>query len=565
MTQPHIYDTIIIGGGPAGLSAGIYSGRSTLDTLIIEGDQIGGQVTTTSTVANYPAVETIDGTALVNKMQQQAKDFGVHFIHDEISTYDFNDTIKMVQGKQSRYYGRSIIIATGAKPRQVGFDGEQAFRGRGVAYCSTCDGELFSGLEVFVIGGGYAAAEEADYLTRFARHVTIVMRSNEFTCAPLTAARALDNPNISIWRNTEIQSVSGDNYLTSATFINNQTQKTTTYHVQDGDNTFGIFVYVGTDPQTQVFDHDIALNDNGYIIADRHQQTNISGVYAAGDVVEKPLRQIVTAAADGANAATSAELYVTEQKRKLNMTVKRQVPKKSTQHSETAPKTALNQQQQVVPKHSGTWFSDEIIQQLQPILDRLTQNVTLYQFKNTSDKSRELSQFLQEFSQLNEHLHYDDVTLTQQIAEEHKIERTPHFVILDEHGKDTGIEFSGIPTGHELNSLILAVYNVAGPGQTIDSQLAERIKQLPVTKLAIGVSLTCHFCPDVVAACQHIAALNGNVSAEMIDLQLFPEIREQRHIMSVPALMIDQNSDIVFGSQTLEDIVTAIETATVHA
>lgn len=565
MTQPHIYDTIIIGGGPAGLSAGIYSGRSTLDTLIIEGDQIGGQVTTTSTVANYPAVETIDGTALVNKMQQQAKDFGVHFIHDEISTYDFNDTIKMVQGKQSRYYGRSIIIATGAKPRQVGFDGEQAFRGRGVAYCSTCDGELFSGLEVFVIGGGYAAAEEADYLTRFARHVTIVMRSNEFTCAPLTAARALDNPNISIWRNTEIQSVSGDNYLTSATFINNQTQKTTTYHVQDGDNTFGIFVYVGTDPQTQIFDHDIALNDNGYIIADRHQQTNISGVYAAGDVVEKPLCQIVTAAADGANAATSAELYVTEQKRKLNMTVKRQVPKKSTQHSETAPKTALNQQQQVVPKHSGTWFSDEIIQQLQPILDRLTQNVTLYQFKNPSDKSRELSQFLQEFSQLNEHLHYDDVTLTQQIAEEHKIERTPHFVILDEHGKDTGIEFSGIPTGHELNSLILAVYNVAGPGQTIDSQLAERIKQLPVTKLAIGVSLTCHFCPDVVAACQHIAALNGNVSAEMIDLQLFPEIREQRHIMSVPALMIDQNSDIVFGSQTLEDIVTAIETATVHA
>lgn len=565
MTQPHIYDTIIIGGGPAGLSAGIYSGRSTLDTLIIEGDQIGGQVTTTSTVANYPAVETIDGTALVNKMQQQAKDFGVHFIHDEISIYNFNDTIKMVQGKQSRYYGRSIIIATGAKPRQVGFDGEQAFRGRGVAYCSTCDGELFSGLEVFVIGGGYAAAEEADYLTRFARHVTIVMRSNEFTCAPLTAARALDNPNISIWRNTEIQSVSGDNYLTSATFINNQTQETTTYHVQDGDNTFGIFVYVGTDPQTQIFDHDIALNDNGYIIADRHQQTNIPGVYAAGDVVEKPLRQIVTAAADGANAATSAELYVTEQKRKLNMTVKRQVPKKSTQHSEAAPKTALNQQQQVVPKHSGTWFSDEIIQQLQPILDRLTKNVTLYQFKNTSDKSHELSQFLQEFSQLNEHLHYDDVTLTQQIAEEHKIERTPHFVILDEHGEDTGIKFSGIPTGHELNSLILAVYNVAGPGQTIDSQLAERIKQLPVTKLAIGVSLTCHFCPDVVAACQHIAALNDNISAEMIDLQLFPEIREQRHIMSVPALMIDQNSDIVFGSQTLEDIVTAIETATVHA
>ncbi|MBZ5969999.1 FAD-dependent oxidoreductase [Leuconostoc gasicomitatum] len=556
MTKDHIYDTIIIGGGPAGLSAGIYAGRATMDTLIIEGDQIGGQVVTTSIVANYPAVETIDGTELVNKMQQQAKDFGVNFVADTVLDYNFNEPyIKTVTGKKDVYSARSIIIATGAKPHEVGFEGEHEFRGRGVAYCSTCDGELFSELEVFVIGGGYAAAEEADYLTRFARHVTVVMRSSDFTCAPLTADRARSNDRITILPYTEVVSVTGQDYLSEAHFINNQTHETTTYHLAPDDNTFGMFIYVGTDPQTKLFKKDITLDENQYILTNSTGQSNIPGVFAAGDVISKPLRQIVTAASDGANAATSAELYVTALKKSLNIAISRQVTNKKARTTLSQTSAIEERQPAVTQNRKSHWFANELVQQLQPIFNKLEQDIVLSQLTDNSEKSRELTAFLQEFSALNSHIQFVSKTIDQSTAH-----HLPYFKLMTATGLDTGIQFSGIPTDHELNSLVLAIYNTAGPGQTIDSQLVERIKKLPKTAIAIGVSLTCHFCPDVVAACQHIAALNPHVSAEMIDLQLFPDIREKHHIMSVPAMIFNQSDQVIFGSQSLEDIVTAIET-----
>lgn len=222
MTEQHLYDLIIVGAGPAGLSAGLYAGRATLDTLIIEGDTVGGQVTTTSVVYNYPAVEKVDGTQLMNQMQRQVTDFGVAIKHDQIAKYDVTGEVKTLTGKSGQtYQARSVIIATGANPRKVGFPGEDEFRGRGIAYCSTCDGELFTGLQIFVVGGGYAAAEEADYLSRFGKHVTVLVRGDHFTCPPLTAARALNNPKVSVEYNTEVKEVAGDDYLTSATLVNN--------------------------------------------------------------------------------------------------------------------------------------------------------------------------------------------------------------------------------------------------------------------------------------------------------------------------------------------------------
>ncbi|TYC46637.1 FAD-dependent oxidoreductase [Leuconostoc litchii] len=560
MTEPHIYDTIIIGGGPAGLSAGIYAGRATLDTLIIESNQIGGQVTTTSTVSNYPAVETIDGTALVNKMQKQAEQFGVQFVFDAIRDYDFTDEpIKTVTGKKNIYYARSIIIATGAQPHKVGFKGEDTFRGRGVAYCSTCDGELFSGLEVFVIGGGYAAAEEADYLTRFARHVTIVMRSDDFTCPPLTADLAQLNPKITIWHNTEIISVEGQNYLTDATFLNNKTKEKIAYHVENNNRTFGIFVYVGTDPQTELFKDKINLDSDGYIVVNQSAQTNIMGVFAAGDVTSKPLRQIVTAASDGANAATSAEVFVAKQKRALNIPINRSTKKITSKNSIGETSRLDTETSPLIATHVGQWFSKEIIQSLKPIFNKLNQDIVLYQLTDDSAKSHELSSFLEEFSQLNKHIHFKVVPTDQELEEKYQVQRMPHFRLLTANYQDTGIVFSGIPTGHELNSLVLAIYNTVGPGQSIDEQLVKRIKKLPKADLTIGVSLNCHFCPDVVAACQHIAAINNQISAEMIDLQLFPDIREAHHIMSVPAMFINNSPNVIFGSQSLEEIVKAME------
>lgn len=548
MTEQHLYDLIVVGAGPAGLSAGLYAGRATLDTLLIEGDTVGGQVTTTSVVYNYPAVEKVDGTQLMNRLQRQVTDFGVTIKHDQIAKYDLQGTVKILTGQSGQTYrARSVIIATGAKPKQVGFPGEKEFRGRGIAYCSTCDGELFSGLQIFVVGGGYAAAEEADYLSRFGKHVTVLVRGDHFTCPPLTAARALNNPKVSVEYNTEVKRVDGDDYLTSATLVNNKTGQETVYHVDTGDNTFGMFIYIGTQPATQNLPDSIKLDGHGYIKTDENCATGAAGVYAAGDVIVKPLRQIITAAADGATAATAAEAYVTAQKQKQGIPIHAAVTK---QPAKTVGQTTqLNQQEEVTP-HQGSWLTADIDQQLKPIFARLTKSITFQVNTNDSELSQQLTSFVKEFADLDEHF-----TMT---TVKGKGQYLPMLKLLDEDGNDTGLHYAGIPTGHELNSLVLGVYNIAGPGQTIAPEMVERIKHLPATTIRIGVSLTCHFCPDVVAACQHMAALNPEISATMIDLQHFPALRKEKKIMSVPATMIGDDP-VIFGSQSLEELVNAVE------
>lgn len=548
MADKHLYDLIIVGAGPAGLSAGLYAGRATLDTLILEGDTVGGQVTTTSVVYNYPAVEKVDGTQLMNQMQKQVTDFGVTIAHDQVEKYQLADEVKLLVGKSGQEYrARSVIIATGAQPRTVGFSGENEFRGRGVAYCSTCDGELFSGLQIFVIGGGYAAAEEADYLSRFGKHVTVLVRGDHFSCPPLMAARALNNPKVSVKYNTEVKQVTGDDYVTAATLVNNKTGKETVYHVDDGDNTFGIFIYVGTKPATEKLQGLVDLNDQGYIKAAADGATNVPGVYAAGDVIVKNLRQIITAASDGAVAATAAEQYVTAQKQRQGVPIHTAPVKTATQP--VGQTTDLEHQEKVSP-HQGNWLTTEIDSQLKPIFARLTKPVTLEVNTDGSALSQQLLSFTTEFSSLDDHLTVK--------TKEGQGELLPLLKLLDADGQDTGLHYTGIPTGHELNSLVLGVYNVAGPGQTIDPALADRIKRLPAAKIRIGVSLTCHFCPDVVAACQRMASLNPGITATMIDLQHFPDLRKSKKIMSVPATMIN-DAPVIFGSQSLEQLVAAVE------
>lgn len=554
MDQEHIYDLIIIGAGPAGLSAGIYAGRATLDTLILEADTVGGQVTTTSIVYNYPAAPAIDGTKLANQMQKQAADFGVTIKRDGVQEVQLDGEIKVITTKSGhQYQARSVVVATGAHPRKVGFKGEDEFRGRGVAYCSTCDGELFSGLQVFVVGGGYAAAEEADYLTRYAKHVTVLVRGDHFSCPPLTASRALNNPKVSVEYNTEIKEVSGDTYLTAMTLVNNQTGQEQTYQVEEGDKTFGVFVYVGTEPETDLFKGQLDLDSHGYILADEQCATNIAGVYAAGDVLAKELRQIITAASDGALAATNAEAYVTAEKKRLGIPV-------HVTPAKPAAKTVGQTSQvadQPAPQRTGDWFTPDLVEQLKAIFGRLTKDVTLQVLGDDSPLSQELTSFVDELAKLDSHLQVATAPVPADL------DLAPQLRLLVD-GLDTGLHFAGVPTGHEINSLILGIYNVAGPGQEIAPELVERIKALPATEIEIGVSLTCHFCPDVVAACQRMASLNPRVTATMIDLQHFPQLREERQIMSVPATMID-GGPVIFGSQTLEELVQAAEQATVKS
>ena len=314
-----IYDLIIIGGGSAGLSAGIYAGRSKLDTLILEKKQAGGQLLNTAEVANYQGVRHTTGPALMHEMQQHARDFGVQFADAQIDRVEFAGNIKKLYAGDTKYEGRAVILATGALPRQIGFPGEEKYTGHWVSYCSTCDGEFFAGLDIFVIGGGNAAADEALFLTRFGKSVTVIVRKKAFSCAKITADKVRSHPKIKVHFNTEIIDVRGDELMKSITFRNNKTEKTFAYEASEGDRTFGVFVFAGYEPATALFAGQVRMDESGYILTDDQMRTSVPGVFAAGDLRPKSLRQLVTAVADGAIAATSSDKYVTEEKDRLGI------------------------------------------------------------------------------------------------------------------------------------------------------------------------------------------------------------------------------------------------------
>ncbi|MGK0551311.1 FAD-dependent oxidoreductase [Enterococcus faecalis] len=559
MTE-EVYDLIIIGGGSAALSAGIYAGRAMMDTLIIEKDKIGGQVTTTAEIVNYPAIRKTTGPELMEEMRVQAQDFGVAFTTDEIIDVDFSQMIKTVKSANQTYQAYAVLIATGASARQIGFPGETEFIGRGIAYCSTCDGEFFQGLDIFVIGGGYAAAEEAVYLTRYGKSVTMIIREPDFTCAKLTAEAAKQHPDIKIVYNTEVKEITGDDFVRKAVFVNNQTGAETVYEAPE-DSTFGMFVFAGNKPSTEIFEGKIAL-DRGYVPTTENMETDVAGVYAAGDLRIKELRQIVTAVADGAIAATHAQRYVTEQKTKAGLPIvtkrmeERLAKRTTTEKADGQP----TEKQPAKTTGNHTWFPEAMRQQLSGIFAKLTKNVTLLQFMDASDeRSLELNSFLTEFAGLDQQIILETIQKGTDMSKEaaYDIEKMPSVVLLDAEGNYTGIKFSGIPSGHEVNSLVLAVYNVGSAGQPLAPELQKKMTKLPKKKIEIFVSLTCHFCPDVVAACQRIASVNHNVEAEMVDIGLFPELKKEKKIMSVPAMLID-GEQMIFGSKTMEEIIEAL-------
>lgn len=303
----HIYDIIVVGGGPAGLSAGLYGSRSKLDVLIIEKGKFGGQAATTAELENYPgSILNCTGPALSERMKEQATEFGTKFVKDDIVDADFTQDIKVLRGKNGEYHGRVIIIATGADPRLAGFDREVELRGRGVSYCATCDADFFEGLDVAVIGGGDSAITEALHLTKYAESVTIIHRRDSLRAAKSLQEKAFNHPKIKFIWNSTVTEAKGDEILESLTVKNLQTGETSDLEVN------GVFVFVGLDPITQAFKGHIELDEKGYIPTDTEMRTNVEGIFAAGDVRVKTLRQVITAAADGAIAAITAEEYINE-------------------------------------------------------------------------------------------------------------------------------------------------------------------------------------------------------------------------------------------------------------
>ncbi|GAC90695.1 thioredoxin-disulfide reductase [Anoxybacillus sp. LAT_35] len=314
MSQENIYDVIIIGAGPAGMTAAVYTSRANLSTLMLERGVPGGQMANTEEVENYPGYEHILGPELATKMFEHAKKFGAEYAYGDVKEVIDGEAYKTVVTSNQQYKARAVIIATGAEYKKLGVPGEKELGGRGVSYCAVCDGAFFKGKELVVVGGGDSAVEEGVYLTRFASKVTIVHRRDQLRAQKILQQRAFANEKVDfIWNHTVKQINEKDGRVGSVTLVHTQTGEEREFPCD------GVFIYIGMVPLTKPFASLGITNENGYIETNELMETKVPGIFAAGDVREKSLRQIVTATGDGSIAAQSAQHYVEELKEKLNI------------------------------------------------------------------------------------------------------------------------------------------------------------------------------------------------------------------------------------------------------
>lgn len=542
-----IYDVVVIGGGPAGLTTALYLARAKYRVLVIEKDNFGGQITITSEVVNYPGVEHTSGAALTETMRKQAQNFGAEFMLAEVERISVEGDLKSVFTSRGELKCFGILLATGARPRMIGFKGEAEFKGHGVAYCATCDGEFFTGKEVFVIGGGFAAAEESVFLTKYARHVNILIRKDDFGCAKSAADEAKHHEKITILTNTEVEEVMGDSVLRAIRYRNNKTGEVTEYKADAGDN-IGVFVFAGYEPATELVKGIVELNQQGYIITDENMQTNVAGLYAAGDVRIKNLRQVVTAVGDGALAATELEKYAAAMQRKTG--IKPEQPQ-SAAPSHSAPAAATEAEEADVSGHKSDLFTPEMLAQLNTVFSRMENNLILELHLDDKPVSQELENYMEELAKLTAKLEVRTASSDLQ----HK----PCVRICRGDGSWTGLAFHGVPGGHEFTSFVLSLYNAAGPGQQLDADVMAEAKAIakPVD-IKILISLSCTMCPDLVTAAQRLATLNDNISAEIYDLNHFPDLRDKYQVMSVPCMIIN-DGESSFGKKNARQILDLIQ------
>lgn len=530
----NFYDVVIIGGGPAGLTAALYLARARYRVVIAEKDRFGGQITITSEVVNYPGVGRSSGTELTETMRKQAESFGAEFFLAEVIGLELSGDIKTIRTSRGNLKCFGVLLATGAHPRMVGFQGEEQFRGRGVAYCATCDGEFFTGKDVFVVGGGFAAAEESVFLTKYARQVTILIRGDDFTCAQATADTARSHKKITILTNTEVEEISGDTALHYLRYRNIQTGRVTEYHAADGE-TFGVFVFAGYEPATELVRDLAELNDQGYVLTDRSQKTSVDGLYAAGDVCVKPLRQVVTAVGEGALAATELERLCADMQEKTGVHPK--APVSRTEKIAASTRTG------------STLFTGDMLTQLYTVFSRMTSSLLLKLYLDETPLSAELRQYIEELTAQSDKL---SVEINHSADEQH----LPCVRICRPDGHWTGLAFHGVPGGHEFTSFVLGLYNAAGPGQALDTDTRTKIQSIQNPfQLEILVSLSCTMCPDLVTAAQRIALENPQITAQVYDLNHFPDLREKYQVMSVPCLVINKGTQVSFGKKNIRQLL----------
>ena len=530
----HFYDVVVIGGGPAGLTAALYLARARYRVVVVEQERFGGQITITSEVVNYPGVERTSGAELTGIMRRQAESFGAEFLLAEVASLNLDGDVKTVHTSRGELNCFGVLLATGAHPRMVGFQGEDQFRGRGVAYCATCDGEFFTGKDVFVVGGGFAAAEESVFLTKYARHVTILIRGDDFTCAQATADAARNHEKITILTNTVVEAVSGDTALRSIRMRNTKTGQETEYQAADGE-TFGVFVFAGYEPATELVRGLAELDGQGYILTDRSQKTTADGLYAAGDVCVKPLRQVVTAVGDGALAATELERLCAAMQQKTGLRPQPPLSRTLEPEAQTQAKEGL--------------FTGEMLSQLHTVFDRMASSLILRLCLDETPVSAELEHYMRELAAQSDKLSVEQ-------GDPSGAEHLPCVQVCRADGSWTGLAFHGVPGGHEFTSFVLGLYNAAGPGQALDEETEAAIRAIrqPV-KLQVLVSLSCTMCPELVTAAQRLAAAHPDISAQVYDLNHFPDLREQYQVMSVPCLVVNGGEQISFGKKNIRQLL----------
>lgn len=560
----NLYDVIVIGGGPAGLTAGLYLARARYRVLILEKADFGGQITITDEVVNYPGVGTTSGRALTATMRRQAQDFGAEFLSAEATGLDVEGDVKVVHTSRGDLRTFGILVATGASPRKLGFEGESEYAGRGVAYCATCDGEFFTGREVLVIGGGFAAAEEAVFLTKYASKVTILVREDDFTCDASVAAEAKDNPKIEVRYHTVLDGVTaGQGGLTEATIRDVASGAVETWRPSAG-GTFGVFVFAGYVPATDLVRGVVELDEQGYVVTHGYLETSVPGVYAAGDLRVKNLRQVVTATADGAIAAVELERYASQMSERTGLVPPRPVDSAYERRERESVAAAANSGSSPALAASGSdtgkasgFFNEAIRKQLDVVFGRMARPVTLRLELDGSPLSAQLEGFIGELASLGggkiaveRHTAASDAAYDPAGVLPEALPCVRMCVAVgDGVPQPTGLAFHGVPSGHEFNSFVLGLYNAAGPGQALDADVTARIAAIkePVNIMLL-VSLTCTMCPETVLAAQRIAAANPLVRAEAYDVAHFPDIKDHYNVMSVPCIVITKAD----GSQTVE-------------
>ncbi len=552
MTDTNMYDAVIVGGGPAGLTAALYLARARYRVVVVEREHFGGQITITSEVVNYPGVGSTSGAALTETMRRQAESFGAEFLSAEVTGLDMDGDVKVVhtanKGDLSCF---AVLLATGARPRMVGFAGEEEFRGHGVAYCATCDGEFFTGKDVFVVGGGFAAAEESVFLTNYARHVTVLIRKDDFSCAAAAAEPARTNPKITILPNTEVDEVSGDTVLRRMTYHNNKTGETFTHEAPEGD-TFGVFVFAGYDPVSELAEG-LAELDRGYVVTDAAQQTSTPGLFAAGDVCVKRLRQVATAVGEAAEATDGMAHLCAALREKTGIVPQQPRPAGEAAAVRLEGSHAGASEAPAAGSASSELFDEAMRAQLDAVFSRMGAPLTLELHLDERPVSRELEGYMEELAKLTGKLTVVRGSESADVAGD-----LPYVSLVRDDGTPCGMRFHGVPGGHEFTSFVLGLYNAAGPGQPLDDATRSRITGVtgPV-RIRVIVSLSCTMCPDLVQAANRIAALNPRVSVGVYDVAYFPELKSAYNVMSVPCLIIERDGaeHVTFGKKSLDQLL----------